>query len=448
MTWSYLPHTPEDRQAMLTAIGAPSVEALFADLPKNVRLNRALALPAAMPETDLTKHLGGLAKRNENMNELVCFLGAGAYDHLIPSVVDHVIRRSEFYTAYTQYQPEIAQGYLQALWEYQSMICELTGMPVANASMYDGATAVAEAAMMACAASGRQTVVVAATMHPNYRSVLATYALDKSIRVETAAYTDGVLEAGALSALLSEDTAAILVQYPNFFGCVENLRLLTEAAHSKGAYVIVAADPTALGVLEAPGVLGADIVVGEGQSLGLPLSFGGPYLGFFAASEKLMRKMPGRIVGQTVDNRGNRGFVLTLQAREQHIRREKATSNICSNEALCALTAAVYLAAVGKQGFRTIAEQCLQKAHYAQRALTGVAGCEAVFGKPFFQEFVVRLNKPVETVNAALMQKGILGGLDLGNYYPELAGCALFCVTEKRTKTEIDQLAAALEAIV
>lgn len=448
MTWSYLPHTPEDRQAMLATVGAPSVEALFADLPEQVRLDRALALPAAMPEAVLTKHLGALAKANKSTNELICFLGAGAYDHLIPSVVDHVIRRSEFYTAYTQYQPEISQGYLQALWEYQSMICELTGMPVANASMYDGATAVAEAAMMACAASGRQQVVVAATMHPHYRAVLATYAMDKSIQVETAAYTDGALEAGTLSSLLTDKTATILVQYPNFFGCVEDVRALAEAAHAKGALVIVAADPVALGVLEAPGVLGADIVVGEGQSLGLPMAFGGPYLGFFAATEKLMRKMPGRIVGQTVDNRGNRGFVLTLQAREQHIRREKATSNICSNEALCALTAAVYLAAVGKHGFRKIAEQCLQKAHYAQRTLAGVKGCEIVFGKPFFQEFVVRFNKPVGVVNAVLAEQGILGGLDLGGYYPELAGCALLCVTEKRTKTEIDQLAAVLEAIV
>ena len=446
MTWSYLPHTPEDRQAMLSAIGAPSVESLFVDLPANVRLNRALALPAAMPETALTKHLGALAQKNAH--ELICFLGAGAYDHLIPSVVDHVIRRSEFYTAYTQYQPEIAQGYLQALWEYQSMICELTGMPVANASMYDGATAIAEAAMMACAASGRQQVVVASTMHPNYRAVLATYAMDKSIQVKTAAYADGALEAGTLSTLLTKETAAILVQYPNFFGCVEDVRALAEAAHAQGALVIVAADPVALGVLEAPGVLGADIVVGEGQSLGLSLSFGGPYLGFFAASEKLMRKMPGRIVGQTLDNRGNRGFVLTLQAREQHIRREKATSNICSNEALCALTAAVYLTAVGKQGFRKIAEQCLQKAHYAKRTLAGLKNCEAVFEKPFFQEFVVRLNKPVDAVNAALAQQGVLGGLDLGRYYPELTGCVLLCVTEKRTKAEIDQLAALLEAMV
>ncbi len=448
MGWSYLPHTRADRQAMLAAIGVDSVDRLFEDVPAELRMAGPLQLPPATSEPELVRQLGALAAKNDNLQDFVCFLGAGVYDRYIPSVVDHVIRRSEFYTAYTQYQPEIAQGYLQALWEYQSMICELTGMEVANASMYDGSTAVAEAALMACAASGRSTVVVAQTLHPHYREVLATYARDKELVVHTAAYHDGVTDADRLAALIDDSTAALIVQYPNFFGCLEDLSMLAELAHAKGAYLIVSADPVALGVLAAPGVLGADIVVGEGQGLGLAPAFGGPYLGFFATTEKLMRKMPGRIVGQTLDNRGNRGFVLTLQAREQHIRREKATSNICSNEALCALTAAVYLAAVGKTGFQQVAEQCLQKAHYAERFLTGLAGCEAVFAQPFFQEFVVHLSKPVAEVNQKLRQKGMIGGLDLARYYPELENCMLVCVTEKRTKEEIDRLVGEMGAVL
>lgn len=440
MAWSYLPHTDADRQAMLDAMGVDSVETLFSDVPADMRLKNMLNIPAPMPESDLVRHMQRLANTNVTTQKLTCFLGAGAYDHYIPSVVDHVIRRSEFYTAYTQYQPEISQGYLQALWEYQSLICEITGMPVANASVYDGSTAVTEAAMMACAATSRNAVVVASTLHPNYRTVLQTYAQDKEITCTLAGYKDGVTDAEGLAALVDEKVAAVIVQYPNFFGSIEDLSKLGEIAHAKGALFIVCADPISLGILEAPGALGADVVVGEGQGLGMSIDFGGPYLGFFAASEKLMRRMPGRIVGETVDNRGNRGFVLTLQAREQHIRREKASSNICSNQALCALTAAIYLNTVGKEGFREIAGQCLQKAHYAYKALTALKGCHAANNAPFFKEFVVKLDKPVKAVNEALAAKGILGGLDLGCYYPELAGHMLICVTEKRTKAEIDKL--------
>jgi glycine dehydrogenase subunit 1 len=440
MAWSYLPHTKADRREMLDAIGVDSVEKLFEDVPADLRMTRTLKLPPALPEQGLVKHLKALAKANANLQELTCFLGAGAYDHYIPSVVHHIIGRSEFYTAYTQYQPEISQGYLQALWEYQSMICEITGMEVANASMYDGGTAVAEAAMMACASSKKTAIVMAEAVHPHYRETFLTYAKDKKIELKLAPYSDGLTDLSKMPQMIDDSTAAVVVQFPNFFGCIEDLKSIAEMAHAKGAYLIAVVDPISMGLLESPGALGADIVVGEGQGLGISISFGGPYLGFFATTEKLMRKMPGRIVGQTVDNRGNRGFVLTLQAREQHIRREKATSNICSNEALCALTSAVYMSTLGKAGLREVAAQCIQKAHYTFRSLTSLKGCEPVFSGAFFKEFAVRLNKPVSQINKKLLAKGILGGLDLSKYYPELENCMLVCVTEKRTKEEIDGL--------
>lgn len=448
MAHSYLPHTEEDRKAMLAAIGVKAAEDLFADIPANLRLGRGLELPPALAEPDLVKHLQALAGKNASLDEYACFLGAGAYDHYIPSVVDHVIRRSEFYTAYTQYQPEISQGYLQALWEYQSMIAELTGLDVANASLYDGGTALAEAMMMTCGATGRSEVVVAKAVNPRYRTVLGTYGIDRDYRLVEAGYTDGITAPNQVAELVTEATAAVLVQSPNFFGCIEDIKALAEVAHAKGAYLVVAADPISLGLLEAPGQLGADVVLGEGQGLGLPISYGGPYLGFFAATEKLMRKMPGRIVGQTTDFEGTRGFVLTLQAREQHIRREKANSNICSNEALCALTAAVYLSTVGKEGFRQIAELCLQKAHYAYRQLTAAGGCQSVFGAPFFKEFVVKANKPVAAINRKLLGDKIIGGLDLGRHYPELAECMLVCVTEKRSKADIDKFVSGMGAVL
>ena len=446
MTRSYLPHTEEDRRAMLGAVGVNSTQELFVDIPSNLKLTRSLSLPAAMSEPELATHLQELAKRNSNLGEYACFLGAGAYDHYIPSVVDHVIGRSEFYTAYTQYQPEIAQGYLQALWEYQSMVCEITGMDVANASMYDGGTALAEAAMVACAQAGRNEVVVASAVHPHYRSVLATYGIDKGYTIKEVGYVSGATDLAKLEETVSSATAAVLIQLPNFFGCLEDVKAVADIAHAKGALAIAAVDPIAMGILEAPGALGADIVVGEGQPLGLSVSFGGPYLGFFAATEKLMRKIPGRIVGQTTDHEGTRGFVLTLQAREQHIRREKATSNICSNEALCALSAAVYLSAMGKQGFQQVAELCLSKAHYAYSRLLTVPGCQAVFKAPFFKEFVIRCDQPIAEINKALLAEKIIGGLELGKYYPDLEGCMLIAVTEKRTKTDIDRLVQGMEA--
>jgi glycine dehydrogenase subunit 1 len=448
MAKSYLPHTGADREQMLAAIGVKDIQELFADIPLDLRLKDQLHLPAAMTEIELAKHLADLAERNADLGEYVSFLGAGAYDHFIPSVVDHVASRSEFYTAYTQYQAEIAQGYLQALWEYQSMICEITGMEVANASMYDGGTALAEAALMAAGATGRGELLISNAVHPHYRTILHTYSRDRGLTVKEVAYDDGVTDPEQIAGKISAATAAVIIQAPNFFGCLEDIEHISAIAHQHGANMIVAADPIALGVLEAPGRLGADIVVGEGQGLGLPVAYGGPCLGFFATTEKLMRKMPGRIVGQTTDFAGNRGFVLTLQAREQHIRREKANSNICSNEALCALRAAVYLSVVGKAGFRQVGELCLQKAHYAQQQLAGLKECQPVFGAPFFKEFVVRFRGKVGAINQALLKTKIIGGLDLGKYYPELADCMLVCVTEKRTKAEIDRLVKGVGAVL
>jgi len=328
------------------------------------------------------------------------------------------------------------------------MICQLTGMEVSNASMYDGGTALAEAAMMACGATRRSEVLVASTVHPNYREVIDTYGRDRDYKITALGYGDGTIDQAETLQHMSKDVAAIILQSPNFFGCIEDVKKIADIAHAQGALLIVAVDPISLGLLEAPGVLGADIVVGEGQPMGLAPAFGGPYLGFFAANEKLMRKMPGRIVGQTVDHEGNRGFVLTLQAREQHIRREKATSNICSNEALCALTAAVYLSAVGKVGLQQVAGLSLQKAHYACRELTKLAGFSNAFGASYFKEFVIRCPRPVAEINAELLQEKIIGGLDLGLYYPELKNCMLLCVTENRTQDDIDKLVKKLGAMV
>lgn len=449
MTRSYLPHTPADRQDMLAAIGVKDVADLFAAVPAAVRLNRALDLPPAMAEPDLVRHLRQLAAQNAATTDYVCFRGGGAYDRFIPSVVDYVINRTEFLTAYTQYQAEIAQGYLQVLWEFQTMLAEITAMPVVNISLYDGGTALAEAAMLACTATGRSRVLVPRTVNPLQRQVMATYCRDRDIAVTEIpfALTHGVTDMEALMAAADDTVAAVVMPYPNFFGCVEDVAAAADLAHKHKALLVVMVDPIALGILTPPGEFGADIVVGEGQGMGLPLNFGGPYLGIFAATEKLLRRMPGRLVGQTTDSQGRRGFVLTLQAREQHIRREKATSNICSNEALCALAAAVYLAALGREGFQHVARLCLEKAHYAAQALTEKTAARLAFTAPFFQEFAVRLTATPAQVNARLRQHKIIGGLDLAAYYPELAGCMLLAVTEKRTRAEIDTLVREMGAV-
>ncbi|MEW6064440.1 MAG: aminomethyl-transferring glycine dehydrogenase subunit GcvPA [Bacillota bacterium] len=443
----FIPHTEEERRQMLDLLGIEHTDRLFEEIPRDVRLNRELQVEGGLSEMELSRHMASLAGINTGVDETVCFLGAGAYDHYIPSAVKHILSRSEFYTAYTPYQPEISQGVLQSIFEYQSMICLLTGMDAANASMYDGASALAEAALMACAATRRDRVVVAKTVHPEYREVVRTYLYGYGIEISEAPFREGQTKVEDAAGLLDNKTAALLVQYPNFFGSVEDLAKLAEAAHAVGALLAVCADPIALGLLKSPGQCGADIVVGEGQSLGNPLSYGGPYLGFLACREKFLRKMPGRIVGQTVDVDGRRAYVMTLQAREQHIRRDKATSNICSNQALCALAATVYLSLVGRQGLRQVAELCLQKTAYARNLLSQLPGYQLPWQAPVFKEFVIKTKVAPDIINRELLKHNILGGLDLGRYYPELAGHMLFCVTEKRSRQEIDLLADRLGAL-
>lgn len=441
---NFLPHTVEERQEMLETIGVQSMDDLFVDISPQIRLQKLLNIPGPMSEMELTDHLKQLGQKNGNLNEYISFLGAGAYDHFIPSVVNHMLLRSEFYTAYTPYQPEISQGTLQAIFEYQTLICELTGMDVANASMYDGATAMAEAAIMACGSQGRKKVVISATVHPEYRAVLKTYAQGQEIEVIEVPFINGVTDYEALERLVDDKTAAVIMQQPNFFGQLEKVHLVNDIIHAKGGLYITVADPFSLAILNPPASFGADITVGEGQALGSPVSYGGPQLGYFACTSKLVRRMPGRVVGQTLDSRGQIAFVLTLQAREQHIRREKATSNICSNEALSALTATIYLTLLGRKGLVEVAEHCLHKATFLKEQLKDL-GVKIVFEGPCFNEFVVLTPGPVEEFNRFLLKENIIGGLDLSKFYPELKNHMLLCVTEKRSKAEMGKLVAAWE---
>lgn len=441
----YIPTTPAEREEMLRACGMSSLEELFADIPEEVKLKRELDLPAPLAEAEVLRHLQELAGKNRV--DMISFLGAGAYEHYIPSVVNALLSRSEFYTAYTPYQPEVSQGTLQAIFEFQSLICELTGLEVATASHYDGATAMAEAGLLACAATRRNKLLVSRAVNPQYRAVLKTYTWGQGIELVEIPWEDGRTSLEALSHLVSRDVAGVILQQPNFVGQLEDMSEACELAHKAGALFIAVVNPISLGLLAPPGEYGADLAVGEGQSLGNPLNFGGPYLGFLAAKENLVRRLPGRIAGQTVDTKGNRGFVLTLQAREQHIRREKATSNICSNEALCALAATIYLACLGKKGLKEVAEQCLLKAHYAYEELLKVEGINPVFTGPFFHEFALRAARPPKEVANHLAKRGIAGGFELGRFYPELEGAMLFCVTEARTKSEIDALVKALKEL-
>jgi len=443
----YIPNTDENRSDMLEGLGMNSIEALFADIPQNIRLQRPLNLPGPLSEMELGKHMGGLASSNVNADEYACFLGAGAYDHFIPGVINHILSRQEFYTAYTPYQPEISQGTLQAIFEYQTMICELTGMAASNASMYDGATALAEAAVAAFQSTGRKEVLAAGTVHPESREVLKTHARFNGRHIVELGCDSGETDLNELESKISENTAAVIIQSPNFFGIIEDLHSMAEIAHKNNSLLIVSADPVSLALLKSPGELGADIVVGEGQSLGNSLSFGGPYLGFFATTRELMRKMPGRIVGETTDREGRRGFVLTLQTREQHIRREKATSNICSNQALNALAATIYMTIMGRQGMKEVALLCLQKAHYAFDQLVATGKFQPVFSGPFFKEFTVRSAVSVKTLNKKLLEKKIIGGYELEKAYPQLSGGWLLAVTEKRTREEIDAFVQAVREV-
>jgi glycine dehydrogenase subunit 1 len=445
----YIPNTEQDRRAMLEAIGVPSVEALFADVPAAVRLTRPLRIPPALAEAELTALLGSLAAQNADADRFSVFLGAGCYNHFSPAVINHLVLRGEFLTAYTPYQPEISQGTLQALYEYQTLICLLTGMEVSNASMYEGASATAEAVLMAQRLTGRSEVVVGRTVHPEYRQVAATYTRQVGLAFREVPFTEeGTTDLTEVRAGLSERTACLVVQSPNFFGAVEDLAPLAEAAHAVGALaVVVVAEPVSLGLLKSPGECGADIVAGEGQGLGTGMNNGGPALGFFATREQFVRQMPGRLVGQTVDREGRPGYVLTLATREQHIRREKATSNICTSESLIALMAAIYLISLGPKGLRDVALLNLRKAAYAKERLGKAQGVGLRFRGPTFNEFALRTRKKPAQILRQLQRRQIVGGLDLGRFYPELADCLLVCVTEQVSREQIDALAEALGGV-
>ncbi len=429
---------------MLEAIGAPSIDALFEPVPAAVRLQRELDLPPALSEPDLIAHLVALAGQNADPSTFATFLGAGAYRHFSPSFIDQLLLRSEFYTAYTPYQPEIAQGTLQAIFEFQTLVSQLMGTDLANASMYDGSTAMAEAAMMACRLTRRDRIVVARSVHPQYREVLATYANNLGLTIVEVGYqADGTVDRSQL-ADAAKGAAAVIVQYPNFFGVIEDPRRAVETARGAGAVsVAVVTEPVAMGLLAPPGSLGVDIVAAELQAFGVPVGYGGPYCGVLAASEKCMRQMPGRFVGMATDTEGRKGFVLTLATREQHIRREKATSNICTNSGLMALAATMFMAAYGKDGLPELARLNFDKAHYAQSAMAKT-GRRLRFAAPFFNEFVVGGLGDAAAVQKRLLGSGLIAGLPLGRYYPELRDSLLVCVTELNRAEDIDRLAAAL----
>ncbi|MBE3599622.1 MAG: aminomethyl-transferring glycine dehydrogenase subunit GcvPA [Limnochordaceae bacterium] len=445
----FVPLTDAEREQMLARIGVKSIEELFSDIPPKARLDRPLDLPNGMSEAELAAHMRSLAAKNAHLDQYPSFLGGGAYDHLVPAAVRHILARSEFYTAYTPYQAEVSQGVLQTIFEYQTLVCRLTGLDVANASMYDGASAAAEAALMAVAHTGRRRVLVSAAVHPEYRQVMATYLGNQDVLLDTIPWRMGVTNLDALQHALAQDVAAVVLQNPNFFGSVEEMAAASAMAHGVGALFVAIVDPISLGILAPPGEYEADVAVGEGQGLGNAISFGGPYLGFFAARRELVRRMPGRIVGLTKDVDGRRGFVLTLQTREQHIRRERATSNICTNQALNALAATVYLAMLGPKGVRRVAELSLQKAHYAFDSLVAeVPGIRPMWDAPFFKEFVVEVDGEVGELLTRLWQDyNILGGLPLAGSYQGLDRGVLWCVTEARTREEIDRLVLALKAI-
>lgn len=441
----FLYNTPDDQREMLQAIGAASIEELFQSIPPEMRFGRALNIPPALGELELQQHMTALAAENRHIGQKVCFLGGGAYDHFVPAAIDMLASRGEFYTSYTPYQPEVSQGNLQAMFEYQSLICQLTGMDVSNASLYDGGSAVIEGALLAMSVTRRPgKVVTTASVNPEYRQVIETYFHTIGAELVTVATPSGVASPADVAAALDDNTACVVVQHPNFFGCLEDVAGLAKAAHDRGALLVQSFDPISLGLLKRPSELGADVAVAEGQSLGTPLLYGGPYLGIIACREQFVRRLPGRIAGQTVDRQGRRCWVLTLQTREQHIRREKATSNVCTNQTLFALRAAIYLSLMGPHGMQEVASLCLRKADYARKALTASGRLQATFSQPVFKEFVVRDTQGrVNELLSSALEAGYMAGIPLGRWYPELSDCLLVTVTEKRTKEEIEGLAAA-----
>ena len=442
----FIANTDQQRREMLAEMGLSDIEGLFADIPPELRCGE-LDLPAGLSEQEVRNRIASLA--DHNVKGIVSFLGGGLYDHFIPAAVEAIVARSEFYTAYTPYQPEISQGTLQAIYEYQSAICRLTGMEVANASLYDGGTALYEAMMMALRITRRRRVIVDGAVSPIYRTMIRSYTSDLGIELIEIPHDRGLPDRKAIAAELNDQTAAVIVQNPTFFGCIDEVSDVAEMAHACGAMLIVSVYPISLGLLNPPGQMGADIVTGEGQSLGMSVSFGGPCLGFMAGKMKYVRKMPGRIAGRTVDARGRDGYVLTLQAREQHIRREKATSNICTNQGLCALTALVYMCMLGKEGLRELAQVCADKAYYMQQRLTELAGVTLRFpGRWYFNEFVVDLPVPADKVIRKLMAREVAAGFPLVRYFREMDHSLLLAVTEKRSKQEMDMFVHVLETIL
>lgn len=443
---SYVSLSDDDRRAMLQAVGVASVDELFSCIPDEIRLKRDLSLPLPLAEPELIRRFQGMAAKNSAANAL-SFLGAGAYPHFIPSVVDYLSSRGEFISPYTPYQPEVSQGTLQIIFEYQTLICQLTGLEIANASLYEGASAAAEAVLMAHRLKNKPKILVAGTVHPQYRDVIRTYVRHLPVDLVELAYDEtGGVDFAGLEREIDSATAAIVCQSPNFFGVVENLDRVGRAARAHQAlFIVLVAEAASLGILRSPGASGADIVAGEGQSFGLPLGFGGPYLGFMSCRKDFIRQFPGRIAGETRDSEGTRGYVLTLSTREQHIRREKATSNICSNQAWCALRATIYLETLGRDGLRAMAFQNIQKARYALDRLSAIPGVRRKFSGAVFNEFVLDFGGRWAEVNGYLRRNEVLGGIGLAPYFPALKNCALVCVTETHRKEDIDRLTALVE---
>lgn len=438
----YIPHTEEDRQAMLSAIGADAVEDFFVEIPESLRLKDQLDIPGALDEYAIGKTLAAIGAKNRSLDKVTSFLGTGVYEHYSPSIVMELISRGEFLSAYTPYQPEASQGYLQTIYEFQSMICAITGMEVCNASMYDGATSLAEACIMAVGVTGRDNILISDSVHPHYRDCVRTFAETIGCHVHEA-------QELFLRERVDRDVACVVFQYPDFFGRIHDPRETIREAHAHGALAIAACEPVALGAIEPPGNMECDVVVGEAQPLGVPMGYGGPMVGYFCVRRNLVRAIPGRIVGRTQDAEGRRGFVMTLRTREQDIRREKATSNICTNQALMALCATVWMSAVGKSGFKEMAESCVRKAHYAFDKLTAIPGVKPAFtGEPFAFEFAIDLGRDAAAVRDALLDKDILAGLPLGDYYPAHKNSLLVAVTEVRSKWEIDRLAEELSVVM